>query len=323
MPAPAAVTEPAISVVIPCFNAERFVAATLRSVLGQGVQGLEVIVVDDGSSDASAAVVATSFPQVRLIRQANAGVAVARNTGIEAARGRLVAFVDADDIWLPGKLQAQLALLASTPGARMCYTAWEVWHSLDPQPEPALLARLSAQPGGAGSAWDGASGWIYPELLLDCVVWTSTVLAERSLFAEVGVFDPGLRIGEDYDLWLRASRVTPILRVPRPLALYRMHPASLTKGAPRENFKGLVIGRALDTWGLASPDGRRADGAAVRRTLARSWSDFAGAHLIAGDAAHARRSAWRALRCDPAHLLAWKVLAKSLLAAPGGGARHA
>lgn len=320
---PATVTTPAISVVIPCFNAEHFVAATLRSVLAQGVDGVEVVVVDDGSSDASAAVVAQMSGDVRLIRQPNAGVAVARNTGLQAARGRLVAFLDADDIWLPGKLAAQLALLETNPGVRMCCSAWEVWNSLEPEPTPELFSHLSQQLGGAGSAWEGASGWIYPELLLDCVVWTSTVLAERSLFSEIGAFDPTLRIGEDYDLWLRASRVTPILRVPRPLALYRMHPTSITKGAARENFKAQVIGRALEKWGLSSPDGRQADRAAVQRTLARSWSDFAGSQLDAGDSEQARRSAWRALRFAPGQLLAWKILAKSLVVNQGGrGVRH-
>lgn len=306
-----------VSVVIPCYNAERYIGATLRSVLAQGLPDMEVIVVDDGSSDGSADLVRRGFPGVTLLRQANQGVAAARNHGIEHATGDWIAFVDADDIWLPDKLTAQLALLQANPDARIAYTAWQVWHSTDPEPTPELLAQLAARAGDQ-ARWAGASGWIYPELLLDCVVWTSTVLAQRTLLRELGGFDAGLRIGEDYDLWLRASRVTPILRVPRPGALYRLHPASITKGAPARNHKGEVVGRALQRWGYVSPDGRSASRSEVNRGLARSWSDFGGAHLIDGNLPTARKAALTALRLRPTQLLGWKVLAKAALGTLAG-----
>ncbi|WP_457427751.1 glycosyltransferase family 2 protein [Roseateles sp. P5_E7] len=306
---------PRVSVVVPCFNTERYIAATLQTVLGQTGVSLEVIVVDDGSTDGSAALVARDFPQVRLIRRANAGVAAARNAGIAAATSEWIAFCDADDIWLPGKLAAQFEAMAAAPGCRMSYTAWIVWPSADTEPEPALLRRFAAEAADA-TRWAGATGWLYPELLLDCVVWTSTVLMQRSLLDEVGCFDTGLRIGEDYDLWLRASRVTRIERVARPLALYRQHPASITRGTPRDNYRGRVVQRALDTWGLSGPDGRLADAAAVREELAGSWSQFAYAQLQAGQRAAARRSLREALRVRPGHWLGWKLLVRSWL--PGG-----
>jgi glycosyltransferase involved in cell wall biosynthesis len=301
---------PLVSVVIPCYNAERYIAATLRSVLAQDLAGMEVLVVDDGSRDGSVALVRAQFPQVRVIEQANAGVAAARNRGIAEARGEWIAFVDADDIWLPGKLRAQFDEMAAVPGCRMSYTAWQVWPSLEPEPTPGYLADLAARAGDT-ARWSGASGWIYPQLLLDCVVWTSTVLAERALFAEIGDFDRGLRIGEDYDLWLRASRVTPIHRVARPYALYRTHPYSITAAVPNENYRAKVIRRALEKWGMRSPDGRQADKAAVRGLLAKSWSDYGGVHLQQGNLAQARRGGWNALRTNLGHLPGWKVLIKS------------
>lgn len=301
---------PQISVIIPCYNAERYIAATIASVLAQDQEDLEIIVVDDGSADASVALVRREFPGVRLEQQANAGVAAARNKGLSLARGQWVAFVDADDIWLPGKIAAQLAQMQALPGCRMSYTAWQVWPCSEPVPSATHLAAL-ASVAGDSALWSGASGWIYPQLLLDCVVWTSTVLAERALFEEIGGFDTGLRIGEDYDLWLRASRVTPIHRVARPYALYRIHPDSITKSMPTENYRATVIGRALAKWGMRSPDGREADQAAVRRLLAKSWSDFAGAHLQGGSLAQARRGGWSALRADLGHGAGWKVLIKS------------
>lgn len=298
---------PAVSVVIPCFNAEAYIGATLRAVLAQAGVTLEVIVVDDGSTDDSARQVAEAFPQVRVLRRTNAGVAAARNAGIAAASHDWIAFCDADDIWLPGKLSAQFEALAAAPQARMSYTSWEVWFSETPEPRAAELQAL------AHVDRPGPTGWLYPELLLDCVVWTSTVLAHRSVFDEVGVFDTGLRIGEDYDLWLRASRVTRIERVTRPLALYRQHPASITRGVPRDNYRGRVVQRALDAWGLTGPDGRQADARAVRAGLAGSWSEYAYVLLQAGQRAAARTNARRALAISPTHLPGWKLWLRSWL----------
>lgn len=302
-------TLPSISVVIPCYNAERYIGATLDSVLAQQWPDLEIIVVDDGSKDGSVELVRSRYPSVRVEVQANGGVASARNCGLSLATRQLVALVDADDIWLPGKLAAQVARMQAVPGCRMCYTAWQVWPCVEPVPDPAYLAALAAQ--AAEPRWQGASGWIYPELLLDCVVWTSTVLAERALFQEIGGFDTTLRVGEDYDLWMRASRLTPIERVAAPMALYRIHPASITKSMPTENYRALVINRALVQWGLDSPDGRSADSGAVRRLLAKSWADFASDHAAVGSFAHARRGAIAALRVDPVYMPGWKLLIKT------------
>lgn len=305
---------PFLSVIIPCYNAERYIVATIDSVLAQKHPDLEIIVVDDGSSDDSVALVRDRFPSVLVVEQANQGVAAARNHGIALARGDYIAFVDADDIWLPGKLQAQFDAMRATPTCRMSYTAWHVWPCDAPTPSAACLAELDASAGDR-ARWAGPSGWIYPQLLLDCVVWTSTVLVERALLAETGGFDPTLRVGEDYDLWLRASRLTPIVRVARPYALYRMHPKSITRSTPTDNYRATVINRALAQWGLDSPDGARGDPTAIRQMLAKSWSDFASAHLSAGNLYMVRRSVWQALRAHPAHLPAWKVLVKSCVRA--------
>jgi len=305
-------TPPKLSVVIPCFNARPLIAATLRSVLTQEGFELEVIVVDDGSLDGSADMVASEFPTVRLLRQGNQGVAAARNLGIAHASHEWVAFLDADDLWLPGKLAAQWEQLQADPLARMACSAWQVWVSTEPEPSAAFLADLHSRAADT-ELWAGPSGWIYPELLLDCVVWTSTVIAQRALLRELGGFDAELRIGEDYDLWLRASQLTPILRIQQPLALYRQHPGNVTRGVPKANHRGEVISSALERWGCRSADGRLADEAAVVRGLARSWSDLAGAQLLAGNDRDARSSTLKALRMDPRQWLAWKLLVKITL----------
>jgi glycosyltransferase involved in cell wall biosynthesis len=301
-----------LSVVIPCFNASRYIAAAIRSVQDQNWDKLEIIVVDDGSTDGSADLVASQFPAVKLIRQANQGAAAARNLGVSQAQGSWIAFLDADDVWLPGKLSAQSDRLRADPAARVAYTAWQVWPGETPSPGVAELATLLA---GADDElrWAGPSGWIYPDLLLDCALWTSTVVAHRTVFDEVGVFDTGLRIGEDYDLWLRVSRITRILRVNRPCALYRAHPASITRGAPLENYRSIVVSRAIARWGYGHEPAGTAAKAHVRRALARSWSDFAASNLEAGQFDRARHGALMSLRTDPTHAVAWKVLLKTAL----------
>jgi len=304
-------TYPKISVVIPCFNAKNYIAAAIESVLAQEWPNIEILVVDDGSSDGSPDLVQKRFSTVKLLRQSNQGVAKARNNGISQATGDWIAFLDADDIWLPGKLHAQMAMLADAPGTRMVYTAWQVWTCSDPAPTPGYIAELAVRSSDA-RLWSGASGWVYPQLLLDCVVWTSTVLAHRSVFAEVGQFDPTLRIGEDWDLWLRASRVTQILRVPAPYALYRMHPASITKSVPEANFRSVVVDRALARWGYASPDGSVARKSDVDRALARGWIDYAGAHLAARNFTQSISASFAAVRADWSHMRGWKVLINSL-----------
>jgi glycosyltransferase involved in cell wall biosynthesis/peptidoglycan/xylan/chitin deacetylase (PgdA/CDA1 family) len=303
---------PLISVVIPCYNAENWIEATLRSVMAQDWPKLEIIVVDDGSTDRSVERVRTQFPSVTVLQQKNTGVAAARNLGIANANGDWIAFVDADDIWLPGKLHAQWQALSRQPDGRMAYAAWHVWPCTTPEPESSLLKELDLR-GKDASQWGGPSGWIYPDLLEDCCVWTSTVLAHRSLFDEIGIFDEKLRIGEDYDLWLRASQVTPILRIPKPLALYRMHPDSITKKAPDINYQALVISRAINRWGYDSPDGQRAPKEKVDRALARTWRDFAGAHLVAGNFERARHAIFMSLRTDWRQLRGWKLAYRTIL----------
>src|SRR5687767_9423339 len=112
---------PVVSVVITAFNAADTISETLESVLGQSYQALEVIVVDDGSTDATAAIVQTQFPSVRLVRQSNSGQPAARNAGVLASRGEIIAFVDSDDLWHVDKLRHQTELLLQHPEAYWCY----------------------------------------------------------------------------------------------------------------------------------------------------------------------------------------------------------
>jgi glycosyltransferase involved in cell wall biosynthesis len=117
---------PVVSVVIPAFNAARYLGEALDSVFGQTLTDLELVVVDDGSTDETPQVVQGYGSRVRYVRQPNAGVASARNRGVAESSGRYVAFLDADDVWLPGKLERQLEALAARPSARVCHSDFDL-----------------------------------------------------------------------------------------------------------------------------------------------------------------------------------------------------
>jgi glycosyltransferase involved in cell wall biosynthesis len=197
---------PHVSVVIPVFNAAALVASALRSVFAQTFADFEVILVDDGSEDREAldAALAEFSGRVRQIRQPNGGPAMARNTGIAAATGELVAFLDADDEWLPEKLARQVEYFGRYPQTGLLHTA--VVHGTR-----------------HGGACDGPPRSAFCELYhTDFFINTLTVMMPRRVLEEVGGFDERREIHvEDWDLWLRTAARHPIGYLSTPLALHR------------------------------------------------------------------------------------------------------
>ena len=254
---------PKVSVVMPAYNDAAFIGDAIESVLRQGYPDLEIIVVDDGSTDETYAVARSFGSPVRALSGANGGAAVARNKGINAASGNFIAFLDSDDVWFPGKLQAQMEYLRRYPKVGLCCTGFEVFSTDAGYPaaynEPGEpLCDLTAD----------LQGWLYHALLMDCVVWTSTVVARRSLLEEVGEFDGALRRGQDYDFWLRASRHMRMARLNAVLAGYRVDPGTGAKKFPNKNWELEVVQRALSKWGRRDPEGRQI---AADRIDARLW----------------------------------------------------
>ncbi|CAI08561.1 glycosyltransferase family 2 protein [Aromatoleum aromaticum] len=245
-----------VSVVIPAYNVGPHIVEAIDSVLQQNYPHIELIVVDDGSQDDTADVVAKRYPQAILIRKANGGAATARNAGIRAARGEFIAFLDADDIWLPGKLRAQVEYLGARVDVSMICTGFSHWTSDRNGVFPDLLTMIPDQSDVAPGAIDSElSGWIYHKLLLHNFVWTTTVMMRRSLIDRIGFYDEKFRLGQDYEYFLRASRETEVHRLSRIYALYRHHPGSATARGNDYNYGASIMLRARDTWGLASPNG--------------------------------------------------------------------
>jgi glycosyltransferase involved in cell wall biosynthesis len=206
--------KPLVSVVVPTHNRVALLKRTLRSILGQNISDVEVIVVDDGSVDDIAAVVGDSDPRIQVLRNMQpAGVSAARNRGIAAARGEWLAFCDDDDLWAPDKLARQLCA-AKQAGTHWAYggdvnvdDSLRVLSGGPPPPPEAVLALMPH--------WNPiASGG-------------SNVIVRTRTLAEVGGFDPSLRRTEDWDLWIRLARTGPPACVRAPLVAYRFHAGNM------------------------------------------------------------------------------------------------
>ena len=301
---------PQISVIIPAYNAERFILEALDSIDAQHYSPLEILLIDDGSTDRTVDLVRRHAPQVRIISRQNGGASAARNTGLREATGEFICFLDADDGWFPGKLAAQTAYLTAHPDVGIVYHEWHVWRPDAAgvfHPPPAVNSQV------AHEAIDpDLSGWIYHRLLMDCEVHTSTVMMRRSIAREIGFFDTGLVTGEDYDYWLRASHHCEIHKLAATFSSYRSTPGGLTAQPTRKNNEYDVITRAIRRWGRASPDGGTVPKAAIEQRLANLAFGFGYLHYHRGSAKIARNAFLASLRHDP---LRWKALAYLVAAA--------
>ena len=229
---------PRVSVVIPVYNRADLIRETLESVLAQTYRDLEVIVVDDGSTDETPEVLASYAhdTRVRVIQQTNQGEGAARNTGVRAARGEYVAFVDSDDVWRPDKLERQVAILVNSPGLAWVYSDTYVFDNKTRQVLYVIGQRVPQY-----------EGHVARQLLMVDFVPSPTPVVQRAVFDEVGFFDhtPSTdgsmasagsmsRDGPrpwctDWDMWLRIAARYPVRRDPEPLAGYRIHETMLSQ----------------------------------------------------------------------------------------------
>ena len=193
---------PLISTIIPLFNCEKYVGAAIESILAQNYQPMQIIVVDDGSTDGSAAV-ARSFPQVEYHFQENAGVASALNKGLAEAKGEFIAFLDSDDLWMEGKLKLELDAFARDPDLDMVMGNVEQFRETGPDTPPVSLG-----------IFDG-----YLKI---------TVLVRRSSLFRVGLFDPQWKTGDFIDWYIRATELPlKTAMLPDVVARRRIHDTNM------------------------------------------------------------------------------------------------
>jgi glycosyltransferase involved in cell wall biosynthesis len=212
-------SSPPVSIIIPTYNRAHWLREAVESVCRQTVQDFELIIIDDGSTDGTAETLHhISRPFVYRF-QNNQGVSQARNQGILTARGKWMAFLDSDDLWLPKKLETQMHFFSKNPEALICQTE-EIW----------IRNGRRVNPGKKHQKY---SGDIFVPSLKLCLVSPSAVMMRRDLLEKVGLFDETLPACEDYDLWLRIAAHYPIYLLDEPLVVKRGgHPDQLSRTTP-------------------------------------------------------------------------------------------
>ncbi len=192
-----------ISVVVPTYNRAWALERALESLFAQTLSPLEIVVVDDGSSDNTPLILKSYQDRISVIRTENRGVSHARNVGIKASRGEWIAFLDSDDVWDRHKLQHQRAFHKANPHIYFSHT-----HERWIRAEKEIKQKKHHQK---------PQGWCFEENLPFCKIAPSTVMMRRSLFEDVGYFDESLAVCEDYDLWLRVTKRYEVGLIPKAL----------------------------------------------------------------------------------------------------------
>ena len=225
---------PLVSVIIPTYNRGWIVKEAIDSVLDQDFSDYELIVVDDGSDDNTREILGAYGTAITVLQQPNRGVSAARNRGIAAAAGGLIAFLDSDDLWLPGKLKTQVKFFEENADAVVNQTQ-EIW----------IRNGIRVNPKKRHHKF---SGMIFERSLALCLVSPSAVMIKKSLFEAVGVFDENLPACEDYDLWLRISCRYPVHLNDFPLIIKRGgHDDQLSKAAGLDKYRIQSLMKIIDS----------------------------------------------------------------------------
>jgi glycosyltransferase involved in cell wall biosynthesis len=297
-------TLPRVGVVIATYNYGRYIAAAVESVFAQTFRDLELIVVDDGSTDDSLKILGaySADRRLRVIRLDHVGQSRAKNAGVAAARAPFIAFLDADDVWHAEKLQLQLALFDAKPELGVVYTRRtlidEAGHDR-PYRQPQLYR-----------------GNVLSHMFQENFVCFSSAMVRRTVLEHIGWFDPSADLAIDYDLWMRAASHYEFDYVDMPLVKYRLGHGNLSRRVGERLKTVLLIMRRY----LLQRGGReRLDPAVMRRSLAETYCSLGFAlrpfstrqagrwFLRAAAESPGYRPSWRALAglCVPARLRSW------------------
>lgn len=212
--------KPKVSVIIPCYNASATIRETLKSIKEQTFKDYEVIIVNDGSTDDTDNILTSYAEQLngllKIITQTNQGQTVAKNVGIRNSKGQFIAFLDSDDLWAPEKLEYQLAYMESRPHVGLCYTEGILINEKGDK-----IGKVNCLPSYRGNCFD--------KLLIKNDIVASSVMIKREILDRVGLFDEDFKACENWDMWIRISKVSQIEYIDRPLTYYRVHLKNMSK----------------------------------------------------------------------------------------------
>jgi len=293
---------PMVSVVIPTYNRADLIQKTLDSVLAQSYPHIEIIVVDDGSTDDTQQVVAKYNGSIQYIGKVNGGEASARNMGIRSAQGKYIACLDSDDLWQPFKLEKQVALLEQSQAA---------WVYCDAELFDGATGRKIGLYSQQHYPYHGS---VAQRLLLDDFIACPSPLIRREIFEDVGYFNEShiLRMRSDWEMWLRIAACYPIAYLPEALARYRVHAGSASQ---QEDVRRLhqsqmkVIENALSY----APE---VYNMVRRKALAEQYIRTGRSLIGQGNIIEARSMFAQAIRSSPAQLQAYQFFVITLLGQP-------
>lgn len=286
------------TVLIPAYNATRYLARTLESVVGQSYPHWHIVLVDDGSSDGTASLAedfAARIPgRMTVLRKPNGGVSSARNLGIRESQGDLLALLDADDIWLPNRLSETVKPFEADSEVGLVYGRIV---RIDPDGEVLGPPQNPQPPGGAVAMVD-----IYVRRVH---IPSPTVTIRRSCLDRVGLFDETLVTTEDRDLWMRIAAEYKVVYVPEVIAQYRIAPGSITKNTDRmlRNQLRFIEKHASD---------RGIGPSVVRQALSATYRDQGDVHELNGNWSTAARYFARAIQHWPWDSVAYRSLVRAL-----------
>jgi GT2 family glycosyltransferase len=294
---------PAVTVIIPAYNAERYIGAALASIVAQTLEDVEVLLIDDGSSDGTIreAERFSSTLDLTILQQVNAGPSAARNVGIRRARGRHCAFLDADDIMLPELLAAQAALLDSDPEVGLVLTDIQTFDD---------GGTIHAARWGLSEPFPGSP---LDRLLEENFVTTSAVMAPTERLRESGLFPENRRVAEDYELWLRIAARWKVGFIDRPLVRYRYTSGSLSSD---KLFSARAALEVIEAFWKEHPDYKRSHKQVWHRSLGRHLMNAGGAAATLGRRATALAYLARSLQHRPGSVVTWKWVVKTLILSP-------
>ncbi len=297
---------PKVTVIMPAYNAEAYIGDALRSVAAQTMQDLEVVVVDDGSTDGTveaARAFADSF-ELAVLEQKNRGPSAARNLAIRSARGRYCAFLDADDIMLPELLAEQSAVLDADADVGLVFTDIVTFDDGGTIKEAYWRLADTRNP--------------FARLVEDNFVTTSAVMAPTERLIAAGLFPEDRRVAEDYELWLELAVRWKMSVIPRSLVRYRYASGSLSSNRLYSARCALEV---IEEFWRRHPDLRRSEPSLYRRSIARHTRNMGVAALAENRRCAAFRYLVKAVCGDPGRVTTWKALAKVLLPVHHGAVR--
>jgi glycosyltransferase involved in cell wall biosynthesis len=287
-----------VSVVIATYNMGQYLPRAVQSVLRQSYPNIEVLIVDDGSTDDTPAVVRQwdGEPRVRAWRQPNGGQARARNQGVAGSRGQFVAFLDADDEWMPDKLERQMPLFTGRPGLGVVYSDFERMDA-DGRPLPK---------GGPVQMYRGS---VSGPLLIDNFVSFQTAVVRRECLERHGAFDESVRMGDDYELWLRLSAHCEFDFIAEPTVHYRIWPGQMSTNYRRRYESGI---RTMQAFLERNP--RLVKPSVVRTAWAHTYKGRGDCTLWHEQRwGAALRDYLRALSFQPGYWPAWRAILRSFI----------